>query len=58
MRAAVEEIFSDLIDDGFFIDLLNNLEKVLNFVDLLIDSAGGLKGVLLAVSSILLKTFN
>ena len=58
VRAAIEGIFSDLIDDGFFIDLLNNLEKVLNFVDLLIDSAGGLKGVLLAVSSILLKTFN
>ena len=58
VRAAIEEIFSDLIDDAFFIDLLNALEKILNFVDLLIDSAGGLKGVLLAISSIILKTFN
>lgn len=58
VRAAIEEIFSDLINDDFFIDLLNDLEKILNFVDLLIDSAGGLKGVLLAISSIILKTFN
>lgn len=58
VRAAIEEIFSDLINDDFFINLLNDLEKILNFVDLLIDSAGGLKGVLLAISSIILKTFN
>jgi hypothetical protein len=33
VRAAMEAIFSDLIEDEFFIDLLNGLEKVLSFTD-------------------------
>lgn len=58
VRAAMEAIFSDLIEDESFIDLLNGLEKILSFTDQLIDSAGGLKGVLSAVSAIVFKIFS
>ena len=55
VTAATESIFKKLIDDEFFVDLLNDLEKVISFVDLLVDSFGGLRGVLSIVSSMLLQ---
>ena len=58
VQSALEAIYDDLIDEDFFIDILNGIENILSFVDKLIDSAGGLKGVLFAISTILLKTFN
>ena len=58
VQSALEAIYDDLIDKDFFIDILNGIENILSFVDKLIDSAGGLKGVLFAISTILLKTFN
>ena len=57
VRAALESIFSDLIDDEFFIDLLNTIEKILTYTDQLIDGIGGLKGILAGVSTIILRTF-
>jgi hypothetical protein len=38
--------------------LLNGLEDVLTFVDKLIDSMGGMKGVIAGLSQILLHTFS
>jgi hypothetical protein len=38
--------------------LLNGLEDVLTFIDKLIDSMGGMKGVLAAVSQLLLHSFS
>jgi hypothetical protein len=45
------------MNDDFFIDLLNSLEKVLSFTDNLIDSMGGLKGVLMTLSTVATKLF-
>jgi hypothetical protein len=58
VRAAAEGIFQDLIDDKFFINLLNGAEKLLSMLDLFMDSIGGLPGVLSLVSSLMLKIFN
>ena len=58
VKAAAEQIYNDLLDDKFFIKILNNIEKILLFVDNLIDGLGGLKGVLLTVGSILTKVFS
>ena len=58
VTAAAEEIYSSLINDEDFIDLLNGVEKVLGFVDDLIDSLGGLKGVLMAIGTIVTKVFS
>lgn len=58
VRAAAEGIYSSLIDEDFFIGALKGLEKILTYVDNLIDSLGGLKGVLSVVGVILTKTFS
>lgn len=58
VRAAAETIYEKILDDDFFIDLLNGFEKLLGLLDKFIDSAGGLQGILFGVSSILLKTFS
>lgn len=58
VRAALESIYSDLLDDDFLIDIMNGLEKIISFTDQLIDSAGGLKGVLAGISTIVFKLFS
>lgn len=57
VKAATEDIFQDLIDDDFFIALLDGFEKVLSLLDQFIDSIGGLPGVLSLVSGLMLKIF-
>ena len=58
VKAALEGVYSNLIKDDFFIGLLNTLEDIIGFVDKLIDSLGGLGGVLSTVSVILMRTFS
>jgi hypothetical protein len=58
VRAAAEGIFNDLIDDKFFINLLDGFEKLLTMLDSFIDAIGGLPGVLSLVSSLMLKIFS
>jgi hypothetical protein len=46
------------LDDEFFIDLLNGLEKAIETIGGLIDGLGGLKGVVGIVSSVFLTAFS
>lgn len=57
VTAAAEHIYSSLLNDEFFIDLLNGFEKVLETVGGLIDGLGGLKGVVGVVGSVFLASF-
>lgn len=57
VTAALESIFNKLLKDDFFIGILNNIEKILGFVDKLIDGFGGLRGVILIAGSALTKMF-
>ena len=57
VTAAAEHIYSSLLNDEFFIDLLNGFEKVLETVSGLIDGLGGLKGVVGIVGSVFLTNF-
>ena len=57
VQAAAENIYDSLINDEFFIDLLNGFEKVLQTIGSLIDGLGGMKGVITLVSSIFLTSF-
>ena len=57
VRAAAQSIYQDLLDDKFFIGLTNSLEKVLEAIHGIINGFGGMKGVLIAVSSIFLSTY-
>lgn len=52
VKAAWQAIYQDLVDEDFFIGLLNGFEKVLKQVDAFIDALGGVKGVLLTIGTI------
>ena len=55
--AAAEEIYNQLLNDDFFISLLNGFEKVLGGVSNVIDGLGGLKGILLMVGGIFMRNY-
>ena len=58
VRAAMEGIYSKLVDDDFFIGLLNTIEKIISAVDGLIGSMGGFAGVLATVGAISTRVFS
>lgn len=58
VQTALEKIYKNLIDEDFFIGLLDNVAGIIDFVDELINSLGGLSGVLSTVSVILMRTFS
>ena len=58
VQAATEAIYSDLLNDEFFIDVLNGFEKFLSLIDNLLDSMGGVKGALAGISALMFKMFS
>ena len=52
VKAAAESVYQDLLDDEFFIKLLNGFAKVIQGVESTIDHLGGLRGVLMMIGSI------
>lgn len=57
VKASLETIYGQLLDDDFFIGLLDGVADVIDGFSELIDMAGGLKGVLLILSTVLMRTF-
>lgn len=57
VRAAAESIYDDLVDDKFFISLSDAIAGALDAIDKLIDSIGGLPGVIAALGMIFTKVF-
>lgn len=57
VQAAAEAIYTDLVNDEFFIDLLNGVEKALEGVKGLMEGFGGMKGILTTVSGIFMTMF-
>lgn len=57
VRASLESIYSDLIPEKTIINLTDGFAKVLNVIDLLIDSFGGLQGIVMMVSTIMVSKF-
>lgn len=58
VKAATQGIYEDLLNDEAFIDVLNIIEKILTYVDNLIDGLGGLGGVLTTVGVLLTRAFS
>ena len=58
VKAALQEIYTQLIDDDFFVDLNNGLAKALNLVSKLIDTMGGLPGLLTAAAAAATRLFS
>lgn len=57
VKASAQAIYDELLNDDFFIGLNNVFASLLDTINSTIDGLGGLKGVLLAVASILLSTY-
>lgn len=51
VQASLEAIYSDVIDDQFFINLAKGFSSLLNSLDAFIDGAGGIKTIFLAIGS-------
>lgn len=54
VKAAAEGLFDDLINDEFFIDLLNGAEKLLDIIKQTVQGLGGVKGLLATISTYVL----
>jgi hypothetical protein len=54
VRASAEKLFSNLINDEFFIDLANGAGKLLDIIDKTVDGLGGVKGLLATISTYVL----
>ena len=58
VRAAAEGVYQSLIDDKFFISFTNGIADIISGLDAFIDKAGGLKTVIMGVSSFLIANFS
>lgn len=57
VQAAWEAIYSDIINDKFFIKLNDNIAETLKYLDSFLDSLGGVKGILLSIAPLMLNIF-
>lgn len=57
LETAKQNFFDNLIDDDFMIDVIDFLAEAIEFVDNLVDNLGGVKGVILIISNILLRIY-
>lgn len=55
VKAAAEALYSDIIDDKLIIELMDFFGKVLKFIDKIIDSMGGMPGLLSLIGSLVFK---
>lgn len=51
LRASAESIYSDVIDDQFFITMSDGLSGLLKTIDKFIDGLGGIKGLIFSIVS-------
>ena len=57
VKASLEAIYKELVPDNTFIGLLDGLASVLEMVEAVVKSFGGLEGIVLMISSVLLTKF-
>lgn len=57
VKASLQTIYDQLLDDKAFINLTNGLSKTINFISSLIDNLGGLKSILLIIGTIVMNTY-
>ena len=57
VKAAWQTLYDQLLDDKFFIGLTNKAESILTYIGSLLDSLGGLKGILPGLTTLLLSLF-
>lgn len=57
VKAAVQEIYSSLLDDKFFISITSGFAKFLGLIGDLVQGMGGMKGLLLFIGSLFSRYF-
>lgn len=57
VKAAWEDVYHALIDEDFFIDLLNFIEKNIKGIKNLIGAMGGIPGILTTIGSLVMTVF-
>ena len=57
VKASLEELYTTLIDDKFFIGLTDTLSKIISLVTTLARGMGGVSGILMFVANILMTKF-
>ena len=57
LTASMQDIYKSLIDEKFFTNLTDSFGKIASSIAKVVESFGGLKGLLPGISAILLKTF-
>lgn len=58
VQAAWESVYSDLMDDKFFIKMTNDLAEFIKFLDKVIDRWGGVYGVLSQIAPLVMQLYN
>ena len=58
VQASMQQIYSDLMDDSFFIGMADTFSSLIDSVDGFIDGIGGVKGILLGISSFFLSSIS
>ena len=58
VKAATEDLYDSLINEEFFISLLNGFEKVISGIANFTDALGGLPGILSMVAAIMTRAFS
>ena len=57
VQASLEDLYDDLINDDFFINLTDGAAKLIDIFGEILDSMGGLRGLLPLISAGLLQAF-
>ncbi len=58
VKASAEAIYDALLNDKFFINLTKGLATILDGINSIIKSAGGLRGIILGLGAVLSRVFN
>lgn len=57
VKAAAEDLYDSILNDEFFIDMTNGVEKIITVVGDMVDAMGGLKGLLPGIIALMTKMF-
>ena len=57
VKASMEDLYDDLINDKFFIAMTNSIAKLVDGIGALVKGLGGIPGILLTISSIFMQNF-
>ena len=57
VRASLEDLYDNLIEDDFFIDLNNNIADLIDNISKVVDAIGGFKTLLPMIGTIFMKYF-